>query len=287
MNISNSWQQIIWREWRHSADPLYTDRLFRVVSDQPLGLGAQISVVVLNAVGGAALGVLVGLLFTSSWATLKHVVWLGGLLGIIYGWILAKKYTWRGWLERLSSNTPTGSFSRLIFGILALGVIGGMVFGPIFWLSAIGLFWAFGDVITWINRGITTSRQDRLDDRRWWFWWRKRPHLLEVEQALQQACLTSPEAQKLWQAPLHRLAEERQRNPSIESLIEQLLTPDWIDRFVARQILVQRGEEAIFSLQAAAYNNNTPHKATLVWVLDNLHTESGTPTRAPVGNRQS
>ncbi|HRV93516.1 MAG TPA: hypothetical protein P5526_15255, partial [Anaerolineae bacterium] len=91
----------------------------------------------------------------------------------------------------------------------------------------------------------------------------------------------------LWQAPLHRLAEERQRNPSIESLIEQLLTPDWIDRFVARQILVQRGEEAIFSLQAAAYNNNTPHKATLVWVLDNLHTESGTPTRAPVGNRQS
>lgn len=287
MNGANSWQQIIWREWRHSIDPLYTDRLFRAVSDQPLGLGAQISVIVLNAVGGAAIGVLVGLLFTSSWATLKHMVWLGGLLGIIYGWALTRKYTWRGWLERLSSNTPTGNFSRLIFGVLALGLIGGMVFGPIFWLAAIGLFWAFGDVITWINRGITTSRQDRLNDRGWWFWWRKRPHLLEVEQALQQACLVSPEAQKLWQAPFHRLAEEQKRHPAIETLIEQLLSPDWIERFVARQILVQRGEEAIFPLQAAVYDNNTPHKATLLWVLDNLRPKRGTPTRAPITNGQS
>ncbi|MCB0192651.1 MAG: hypothetical protein KDJ65_11965 [Anaerolineae bacterium] len=283
----NTWQDVIWREWRHSRDPVYADRLFRLVSGQSLGIGGQTSVIILNAIGGAALGVLVGLLFTSSWATLKHMVWLGGLLGIIYGWILAKKYTWRDWLERLSSNTPTGNFSKIIISIIALGAIGGMVFGPIFWLSAVGLFWAFGDVITWINRGVNTSRRDGFDDRRWWFWWRKRPHVLDVEQALQQAQITSLEAQELWQAPLRRLAEERKRKPDIEMLINQLSSPNWTDRFVARQIIVQHGKEAIFPIQTAVHNDNTPHKATLLWVLENLHTKRNLPARSPINRERS
>lgn len=287
MTVSNRWQSIIWREWRHSADPLYADRLFKVVGDQSLGWRARASVILLNAVGGAALGILVGLLFTSSWATLRHMVWLGGLLGIIYGWVQARRYTWRDWLERLSANTPTGSFSRLVLALVAMGLIGGMMFGPIFWLAAAGLFWAFGEVITWVNRGITTGRQDRADERRWWFWWGKRPRLLEVEQALQQACLVSPAARELWQYPLRRLAEERERMPTTDMLIEQLLSADWLDRFVARHILVQRGSEAIFPLQTVVHNNSTPDRAALVWLLEALYAESGADVRSPAGSDRS
>lgn len=279
MNTSNSWQQIIWREWRHSSDPLYTDRLFKLVSDQPLGWGAQMSVIMLNALGGAALGILVGLLFTSSWGTLKHMVWLGGVLGVIYGWVQSKKFTWRTWLERVASNTPTGNFGRLVVSLIVMGIIGGMVFGPLFWLTTAGLFWAFGEIITWINRSVTTTGQNWLDERRWWFWWRKRPHLLEVEQALHQACTTSQEAQELWQAPLHRLTKEREQQPTIETLINQLLSPDWLDRFIARQLIIQRGQEAIFSLQTTVHSNNTPHQDTLAWLLENLQTKS--PSRVP------
>ena len=286
MNRSNSWQQIIWREWRHSSDPLYTDRLFTLVRDQPLGWGAQVSVIMLNALGGAALGILVGLLFTSSWATLRHMVWLGGVLGIIYGWVQTKKFTWRTGLERLASNTPTGNFGRLIISLIVMGIVGGMVFGPLFWLATAGLFWAFGEVITWINRSVTTTGQNWLDERHWWFWWRKRPHLLEVEQALHQACTASHEAQELWQAPLHRLTKEREQQPTIETLINQLLSPDWLDRFIARQLIIQRGQEAIFPLQTAVHNNNTPHKDTLIWLLENLQAKPTSRTPAAIGSEE-
>lgn len=268
--FKDSWQRIIWREWRHCHDAEYARHLFALVAEEPVGFGSRLTLLLGNATAGAALAVLAGFVFTSSWSVLQHLFWLGGLLGIIRGYVIGRDLTWQSWLDRLSSNSPTGSFSRLIFGLISLGLIGGMIFGPLFWLVGAGLFWTVGELITWINRGMTTKPQDNLQERRWWFWWHKRPHLLEVESALQTACILSPATGATWRVPLSKLADDAPVTTPVDVLIRQLLSQDWIERFVARHALIRLGETAAFPLQNTWNGSDTPFQRTVHWLMHNI-----------------
>jgi hypothetical protein len=269
---TDHWQQIIWREWRHSPDPDYTHQLFDLVADEPVGWLPRLSSILLNTISGAALAIVCGAVLTFSWEILQYFAWAGAFIGGMAGYIFNQKMTWRIWLDRLAANTPTGTFSRVIVGSLFLGLMGGLIFGPVFWLLAVGLFWGFGDVVVWMKRGAATSLQQDLEDRYWWFWWRGRPHPFEIEAALQQASAISPAAQAVWRNPLGQLAANQALPSSPETLISTLLSENWVERFVARHRLVRLGKKAVPVLQQALAKDedNTPLQQTLLWLIQSI-----------------
>lgn len=264
-----SWRQIIWREWRHCFDPVYAQHLFELVADEPVGWGAKVSVVLLNTIGGAAVALVCGAILTFDWRILQHFAWAGGLIGGLRGYMFSQGLTWRSWLNRLSASTPTSDLSRVIFSGLMLGLLGGMVFGPVFWLLAVGLFWAFGELMVWMNRSLTESSESNLADRRWWFWWRGRPYLSEVETALRQACAALP-AGVGWPEALHQLAAKQNEPASPKALLAELVSEDWTERFVARHRLVRLGQAAIPALRPLAEKDASPLQQTALWLLYNI-----------------
>jgi hypothetical protein len=265
----NNWRRIIWREWRHCFDPVYAQHLFELVADEPVGWGAKASVVVLNTVGGAAIALVCGAILTFDWRILQHFAWAGGLIGGLRGYMFSQGLTWRGWLSRLSASTPTSDLSRVIFSGLMLGLLGGMIFGPVFWLLAVGLFWAFGELMVWMNRSLTESLESNLADRRWWFWWRGRPYLAEVETALRQACTALP-AGAVWPEALRHLATKQSEPAAPKVLLADLGSEDWIERFVARYRLVRLGQAAIPALQSLAEKDTSPLQQTALWLIFNI-----------------
>jgi hypothetical protein len=268
--LSRNWQQIIWREWRHCLDPDYAEHLFDLVADEPAGWGARLNAILFNIISGAALAVVGGAILTFDWAVLQHFAWAGGFIGGLRGYLFSRGLSWRSWLERLSASTPTSNFSRVIFSSLLLGLMGGMIFGPIFWLLAAGLFWGFGDLIRWLNRELAANPKTNLGDRQWWFWWRGRPYLFEVEAALQQACIALPPAQARWSEPLHRLTAPQGLPALPDRLVADLLSKDWVERFVACHRLVSLGREAVPQLMLIAEKEDSPLQQTALWLLRNI-----------------
>jgi hypothetical protein len=275
-NSTGPWQPIIWREWRHSPDPVYVQQLFDLVADEPVGWTSRSSLILLNIISGAALAVVCGAILTFNWAILQYFAWAGAFIGGVGSYIFNRKLTWRVWLDRLAANTPTSSFGRAVISSLFLGLMGGVIFGPVFWLLAVGLFWGFGDVVVWMKRGVATSLQHNLEDRYWWFWWRKRPHPFEVEVALLKACATSATAEAVWREPLNQLAAKQALSPSAEQIVSELLNEDWITRFVARHRLVRLGQAAVPTLQQALTKDNTPFQQTIFWLLQSIQ-QASTP----------
>jgi hypothetical protein len=267
---AQNWQKIIWQEWRHTSDLEFAGHLFNLVSGQPTGWGTRLSLTLVSIASGASLGVLVISPLTLRWDTLKYMAIAGGIVGAAYGFFRSQGLTWQDWIHRLQSNTPTTSIAKMVSGVLLLACVGGMVFGPVFWLMMAGLFWAIGGLISWINRGMDDLDKYDPEDRRWWFWWRKRPPLNQLETALQQASDTSPEAAEVWAEPLQRLAATQRRPPPPETLINMLTNNTWSDRFVARHTLVALGREAVYPLQAIATQNDTPLTRTAGWLLENI-----------------
>lgn len=267
----NQWQKIIWREWRHCPDIEYEERLFRVVADGRPGAGSRLTLIVLNATAGAALGLLVGFVFTLNWMILANTLWAGMMVGAAGGLLSGHRLTWKSWLGRLQANSPTGNAGGLIFSGLLLAVAGGMVFGPAAWLCIVGLFWAIGGLIHWLNNATDEAEEYRSGDRRWWFWWRKQPHLFDVEAALRQACQVSEQAQEIWAEPLRRLDAAKNKLASPESLISLLFSHDWVERFTASYRLVLLGEVAVPELQSIAATETHPLQATAQWLLHNIN----------------
>lgn len=269
--LTDDWQQIIWREWRHCADPDYAEQLYELIADAPLSWGARLSAISFNIAGGGAIAIVCGAILTFDWAVLQHFAWAGALLGGLHGYLMGRRLSWRSWLSRLSANTPTSSLSRVIFLTLMLGLLGGLIFGPIFWLLALGLFWGAGALIHWINQGLTATAHGNLEDRRWWFWWRGRPLLFEVETALQQGCALSPIVRRHWALPLRQLSERGDLPVLPDTLIADLLDHDWVERFVARHRLVRLGQAAIPALRRVAQqDDDSPLRQTARWLLYNI-----------------
>ena len=57
---------------------------------------------------------------------------------------------------------------------------------------------------------------------------------------------------------------------SPDELIIALLSPDWVERFIARYRLVSLGQEAIAPLEALAERDRTPLRNTILWLLENI-----------------
>jgi hypothetical protein len=265
MRHSQLWQQIIWREWRHCPDPEYGQQLFELVADEPAGWVVRFMLIGLDGLTGASLGLIIGFVLSSNWEMMRQIIWAGGLVGGIFGYLVGRKLSWQGWLSRLSANTPTSDWPRFIGNALLLGLMGGLIFGPMFWLSLVGLFWGIGSLLPWLNRGSETTASTNPDERRWWFWWRRRPWLSEVEAALGQA----PGGP--WQTLLLRLAERRAQALPPEVLFPDLWSPDWQERFIACHTLASQGDQALFYLQTVPRQaENTPLQQTLDWLLLNL-----------------
>lgn len=269
-NPAQNWQQIIWREWRHCLDPEYGKQLFELVADEPVGWSAKLSLTLFTLISGTAIGVLIGVPLTLDAAILQQLAIVGGIIGAARGFIASRRLSWRDWLIRLESNTPTTSPGRLFWSMVLLGFCGFMVFGPLFWLVIAGLFWALGDLITWLNRSINEKHDYNPEDRKWWFWWRDRPHLFDLEVAIRQACRASPSGRNIWADPLHRLKERQQQPASPDELITALLSTDWVERFIARYHLVSLGQEATAPLEALAERDRTPLRNTILWLLQNI-----------------
>jgi len=267
-----NWQNVIWQEWRYTSDLEFAEHLFETVADRPVGWGSRLSIWILGIISGASLGVLVVLPITFRWSMLQYLALVGGVAGAARAYILGQTLLWRDWIRRLEANTPTVSLGRVLFGVLLLACIGGMVFGPFFWIMMVGLFWAIGGVIVWINSGTDDVNSFTPEDRYWWFWWRKRPTLVQLQAALEYAGNESPTAAEIWANPLRRLAEKQRRPVSPEKLINSLSSSDWVERFIARHTLVSLGPEAAYALQnLATAQHQTPLQATAKWLLANIN----------------
>jgi hypothetical protein len=269
---TDKWQKVIWREWRHCADVEYEEHLFKIVADEPVGWGSRLTLILLNSVAGASIAILVGFVFTLNWVILSNLLWAGAIVGAVSGILLGQRLTWRTWLARLQANTPAGDPGRLLIGGVVLVLGGTIFFGPLAWLVILGLFWSFGGMIYWLNSATEEDELYRSLDRHWWFWWRRQPHLLSVENALQQAVATSPQAASIWIEPLSRLKEEKRRRLSPADLVQHLLSNDWVERFSARYQLIMLGEVAQPVLQKIAATETSPLQSTARWLLHNFQT---------------
>lgn len=266
--LGQNWRQTIWREWRYCRDEEYGQRLYALVADTPVSWGSKLSLIVFSAVAGAALGIVIGAPVSIRWSVLQQLALAGMVIGGVRGYWLGRQLTWRNWLARLESNMPTDNPSALAGAAALLGLCGFVVFGPIFWLAMVGLFWAIGGVITWLNSGLENKPDYNPEDRRWWFWWRGRPHQFAVKAALEKACAELTTAREIWQEALQRLQQQQPAPP--DTLIAALLSEDWQERFVARYTLVTVGREAVVPLQKVAEYDRTPLKDTVLWLLENI-----------------
>lgn len=176
-------RNIIWREWRNCHDRSYAEQLYELVADTPVGWGTKLAVLFIYTVAGVAVALLIGFIITSNWSILRQFVWGGCAVGGVKGYLASRNLSWRAWLERLSFNLPTNDPSRGVAAVLGLMLLGGLVFGPFFWVVIIGMFWTLGGLIKSLNRG-QTGRENPFDYHPWFFWWRSRPAEGELEKAL-------------------------------------------------------------------------------------------------------
>ena len=269
--MKSSWQRLIWREWRNSPDPEYGEQLFELVAYEPVGWLARLSLIGLDMLTGASLGLVLGFVISGSWEILRQFLWAGGLIGGLVGYLAGRNLTWQAWLQRLSAKTPTSDWPRFIGTALLLSFMGGLIFGPVFWLGMAGLFWGIGSILPWLNQGSDRVQPSSAEERRWWFWWHRRPWLSEVESALSEACQHNPPANLLWQELLVRLAERRAQALPPETLAQGLLNLDWQERFITNHALVTRGAPALSYLQTIPrQETETPLQQTVDWLILNL-----------------
>lgn len=81
--------------------------------------------------------------------------------------------------------------------------------------------------------------------RSWWTWWRRQPTVTELEMALRQAIgKTTQNLQTTWQDALDRLEKRKDQKNSAAKLIAKLQNKDWVERFIARQLLRILAQEA-------------------------------------------
>lgn len=176
------WQNIIWREWRNCRNQQYAAQLFELVADSRVGWGTRLSYVLLDGIVGLIIGLLIGFLITTDWNILRQLMLASGAVGAGRGFLAAQRLSWREWLTRLAFGLPTETPNRgmILIGLLLLAA--GVIFGPVLWLLVIGLFWGMSGLIKWMTKGLLAANAFTYST--WYFWWRRRPSLEEVETAL-------------------------------------------------------------------------------------------------------
>jgi len=104
---------------------------------------------------------------------------------------------------------------------------------------------------------------------------RNRPKVFELENALYQVYKipSSPLAQEIWTNPLHNLRQSKDNPAAIEKLIAQLNSSNWVERFIARHMIVYLGV-AIRLLMGRLSDQNEEWPETIEWLLENIAIET-------------
>ncbi len=105
---------------------------------------------------------------------------------------------------------------------------------------------------------------------------RNRPNVSELENALYQINEISPSpfAQETWTKPLYNLRQSKNNPVSIEKLIAQLNSPNWVERLIARHTIVYLGGEAIRPLMGRLSDQSEEWPETIEWLLENIAIET-------------
>jgi len=287
------WQDVIWHEWRNSADPTYARQLLELVADEPADWRANVLVTALGSSYGLAAGALlytVGRMVEAfAAAEIVHAVgavpWglvifgataLAGLAALIGSLCIRRRLTW-GILLSALERLPWGLHNAFLLGMylfpplaVVIGVIvglaaevqAGLVAALFSLLFAVpfGLL-IIGPVLT--VSGLTRDARPRGDESllRACFWWQGRPYPSEVEEALWIA------HQPPWGDYLRDLARRKQSPPPLALLLRALRSDDWLESFLARHTLASLGGQVAESLQALARNPSSDLRDTAAWLL--------------------
>jgi hypothetical protein len=167
------------------------------------------------------------------------------------------------------------TWGSALVGVAAswLGLLGALfIFGPTAWLVGwLGLSTGFGLGLVPILAGNGIEKEEAYPYRGWYFWWRKQPAMADVARALQAAVARQPKARELWAEPLRRLARPQPAREPVGVLVDDLKSPDWVERLTARQALIELGGEAA---EALAKLNDGPLEETAMWLLGSIEQET-------------
>ncbi|MCS7279063.1 MAG: hypothetical protein NZ530_03265 [Thermodesulfobacteriaceae bacterium] len=140
--IDDSWENIIWREWRNCEDRIYAQKLFELVAEKPVKVPLMFILIIIigfyfGLIGGLLTGNLVInsklLFYPEKWQLVWDIKFiLGGILtGIGLGlllWVLTLNlWTWRHFL---SFMIPKVDPSVLFIGPIIVGIIYAFFYGP-------------------------------------------------------------------------------------------------------------------------------------------------------------
>jgi hypothetical protein len=142
-NDTPSRLEIIWREWRHSEDEEYAQRLFDLVRDTPVGWKGVLLLALCGTLYGLMAGYFVGLVLLnwpvySAWSLTGPLPlalsWMAGVAGGLSGVLISQSLSWQRWLALLTPNifsNKMGKLSRLNVALLC-GFLAGLIGLPDF-----------------------------------------------------------------------------------------------------------------------------------------------------------
>ncbi len=294
----DSWQNILWREWRNTNDEVYATHLFELVGDEPVGSEVSWVNTLMGMVYGGLLGLLLSVLGALSNSFAGEQLWfmflgLGIVLGGITGAVIyrpSSQLTYRTWLARLTFYAPPKEvgFVAIILGFgLFFSQINGMLNGAGTENSvafAILLTIALGSrLMGWLLAlGKAPNPKHLHQYRKLWIWWRKRPNIQTTNAALLKAMIQHPAKQDIWHEVLVRLEQQKQNPVSTQKLISSLWSTDWIERFIAGYLLVETGGEAVDELATLTNTITSPFRwkahALLLGIKQDTTARLGTKT---------
>ncbi len=101
-----------------------------------------------------------------------------------------------------------------------------------------------------------------------------RPTIIEVELALRQGCRKESDVRNVWQRRLQRLYNSKQKRLSPEAWIAKLDDPHWLERFIARHVIVYLGGEMVKLLSSFVRESSGETKDSATWLLHSISAET-------------
>lgn len=101
-----------------------------------------------------------------------------------------------------------------------------------------------------------------------------RPLAYEVEAALYHGCQVSRGAAFVWAQRLEQLEKKKRKRTPLTTLIKNLEDHHWLERFMARHVLLYRGGQAVRSLYALIHAGPPTLSETARWLLLSIEADS-------------
>ncbi len=188
---------------------------------------------------------------------------LGLSPGFFIGLILGIGGLFLSFFGGLTIGLAINSLSPVYIG-LGMGIVGGLII----WLSFIFVGGIFAVITAFYN--INKGKEYMFEKRYLFFWWKNRPTLSEVKEAL--VYFHSKFFVEEIKETLTLLEKIQKNSPSAETLISYLESKDWKERFIGSQLLVNLGGEAVKYLVKEFYFPQLKEK--IFYILKNISYET-------------